>query len=114
VRQGTDSSDHAGVDACDPSGCPCLPHIIALPIAAQRLDASVALVPDQCRSLLDDLAQIADPRQQRGRRHALGALLAVAGAAARAFPLDLRAASLVRPGWLVWMQSIGVVPRYRE
>jgi hypothetical protein len=31
-----------------------------------------------CRSLLDDLATITDPRRRRGRRHALGAVLAVA------------------------------------
>jgi hypothetical protein len=29
--------------------------------AARRPDAPVALAPDQCRSLLDDLAQITDP-----------------------------------------------------
>jgi len=52
-----------------------------IPTAAQRLDVPVALAPDQCRSLLDDLARIADPRQRRGRRHALGAVLAVAVAA---------------------------------
>ncbi|HEV8648087.1 MAG TPA: transposase family protein [Actinomycetes bacterium] len=55
----------------------CLP-IIPIPAAAQRLAPPAALAPDQCRSLLDDLAQIADPRHQRGRRHALGAVLAVA------------------------------------
>jgi DDE_Tnp_1-associated len=32
----------------------------------------------QCRDLLDDLAQIADPRHRRGRRHTLVAVLAVA------------------------------------
>jgi hypothetical protein len=52
-----------------------------IPAAAQRLDAPVALAPDQCRSLLGSLAQITDPRQRRGRRHALGAVLAVAVAA---------------------------------
>jgi predicted transposase YbfD/YdcC len=49
--------------------------------AAQALDAPVALAPDQCRDLLGYLAQITDPRQRRGRRHALGAVLAVAVAA---------------------------------
>jgi DDE_Tnp_1-associated/Transposase DDE domain len=49
-----------------------------IPAAAKRLDAPVALAPDQCRSLLDELAQITDPRQRRGRRHTLGGVLAVA------------------------------------
>jgi predicted transposase YbfD/YdcC len=52
-----------------------------IPAAAQRLDVPVVLAPAQCRSLLDDLATITDPRQRRGRRHALGAVLAVAVAA---------------------------------
>jgi predicted transposase YbfD/YdcC len=52
-----------------------------IPAAAHRLDAATALTPDQCRDLLDYLAQIADPRHRRGRRHALGAVLAVAVAA---------------------------------
>jgi hypothetical protein len=58
---------------------------------AQRLDAPVALAPDQCRSLLDDLATIADPRQRRGRRHALGTVLAVAVAAVLAGASSLAA-----------------------
>jgi predicted transposase YbfD/YdcC len=49
-----------------------------LPAAVQRLDGPAALAPDQCRDLLDYLAQIADPRHRRGRRHALVAVLAVA------------------------------------
>jgi predicted transposase YbfD/YdcC len=53
----------------------------SIPALAHRLDALVALAPSQCRSLLDDLAQITDPRQRRGRRHALTAVLAVAVAA---------------------------------
>jgi DDE_Tnp_1-associated len=52
-----------------------------IPAAAKRLDTPVVLAPEQCRSLLDDLANIADPRKRRGRRHALGAVLAVAVAA---------------------------------
>jgi DDE_Tnp_1-associated len=40
-----------------------------------------ALTPQQYRSLLDYLAQVSDPRHRRGRRHALGAVLAVAVAA---------------------------------
>src|SRR6266545_1563028 len=55
-----------------------------IPAAAKRLDAPLTLAPDQCRSLLDDLAQLADPRCRRGRRHALGAVLAVAVARATA------------------------------
>ena len=49
--------------------------------AAQRPAAPAALAPDQCRSLLEHLAQLADPRQRRGRRHALGTVLAVAACA---------------------------------
>jgi hypothetical protein len=49
-----------------------------LPAAVQRLGAPAALAPDQCRDLLDYLAQVADPRHRRGRRHALVAVLAVA------------------------------------
>ena len=52
-----------------------------IPTAAKWLDAPVALAPDQCRSLLEDLAKIADPRKPRGRRHALATVLAVAVAA---------------------------------
>jgi predicted transposase YbfD/YdcC len=52
-----------------------------IPTAAQQLDAPLALAPAQCRSLLDDLAKLTDPRKRRGRRHALGAVLAVAVAA---------------------------------
>jgi hypothetical protein len=32
-----------------------------IPAVAQRLDAPAALAPNQCRDLLDYLAQIADP-----------------------------------------------------
>ena len=49
------------------------------------------LAPDQCRSLLDHLAQIPDPRQRRGRRHALGVVLAVAVAAVLAGAKSLAA-----------------------
>jgi predicted transposase YbfD/YdcC len=52
-----------------------------IPAAAHRLDAPAALTPNQCRDLLDYLARIADPRHRRGRRHTLGAVLAVAVAA---------------------------------
>jgi DDE_Tnp_1-associated/Transposase DDE domain len=50
------------------------------PIAAvtQRLDPSAALAPHQCCDLLGYLAQIADPRHRRGRRHALVGVLGVA------------------------------------
>jgi DDE_Tnp_1-associated len=47
--------------------------------------------PDQCRSLLDHLATITDPRQRRGRRHTLGAVLAVAVAAVMAGARSLAA-----------------------
>jgi predicted transposase YbfD/YdcC len=62
-----------------------------IPAAAKRLQAPVTLAPDQCRSLLDDLAQLADPRKRRGRRHALGAVLAVAVAATLAGARSLAA-----------------------
>jgi len=62
-----------------------------IPAVAQRLVAPAALAPDQCRSLLGYLAQIADPRHRRGRRHALGAVLAVAVAAVLAGARSLAA-----------------------
>ncbi len=60
-----------------------MPACSSSPIAAvaQRLAPPAPLAPDQCRSLLEDLAQITDPRHRRGRRHALGSVLAVAVAA---------------------------------
>jgi len=62
-----------------------------IPAVAQRLAAPAALAPDQCRDLLGYLAQIADPRHRRGRRHALGAVLAVAVAAVLAGARSLAA-----------------------
>jgi DDE_Tnp_1-associated len=62
-----------------------------IPAVAHRLTAPAAVAPDQCRSLLDDLAHIADPRHRRGRRHALGAVLAVAVAAVLAGAKSLAA-----------------------
>ncbi len=59
-----------------------------IPPAAQR---PAALAPDQCRSLLEHLAQLADPRQRRGRRHALGTVLAVAACAVLAGATSLAA-----------------------
>jgi predicted transposase YbfD/YdcC len=56
-----------------------------------RLDAPLTLAPAQCRSLLDGLANIADPRKRRGRRHPLGAVLAVAVAATLAGARSLAA-----------------------
>jgi DDE_Tnp_1-associated len=50
-----------------------------------------ALAPSQCRSLLDHLAHIADPRQRRGRRHTRAAVLAVAVAAVLAGARSLAA-----------------------
>jgi hypothetical protein len=46
--------------------------------AAAHAAAPAALTSDQCRSLLEDLAQLADPRQRRGQRHALVGVLGVA------------------------------------
>jgi hypothetical protein len=54
------------------------PFIIPIPAVADRLARPPALAPDQCRSLLGYLAQIADPRHRRGRRHALVGVLGVA------------------------------------
>jgi predicted transposase YbfD/YdcC len=48
-----------------------------IPTAAHAA-APAALTSNQCRSLLEDLAQLADPRQRRGRRHALVGVLGVA------------------------------------
>jgi predicted transposase YbfD/YdcC len=62
-----------------------------IPALAHRLNAPVAVAQAQCRSLLDDLAQITDPRQRRGRRHALTAVLAVAVAAVLAGARSLAA-----------------------
>jgi predicted transposase YbfD/YdcC len=62
-----------------------------IPTAAKRLDAPLALAADQCRSLLDDLAQLTDPRKRRGRRHALATVLAVAVAAVLAGARSLTA-----------------------
>jgi predicted transposase YbfD/YdcC len=56
-----------------------LPACSSSPIpAAAHAVAPAALASDQCRSLLADLAQLPDPRRRRGRRRALGAVLAVA------------------------------------
>jgi predicted transposase YbfD/YdcC len=59
--------------------------------AAHRLDPPAALAPDQCRGLLDYLAQLPDPRHRRGRRHALATVLAVAVAAVLAGARSLAA-----------------------
>jgi len=68
-----------GIQAHDQTGPPCLPvHHLPFLGLPSGLAAPAALAPDQCRDLLGYLAQIADPRHRRGRRHALGAVLAVA------------------------------------
>jgi predicted transposase YbfD/YdcC len=58
-----------------------------IPGAAHRRDAPAALAPEQCRDLLDYLAQIADPRHRRGRRHTPVTVLAVAAVLAGASSL---------------------------
>ena len=70
-----------------------MPACSSSPIAAiaQRLAVPAALAPDQCRSLLDHLAQISDSRHRRGRRHMLVAVLAVAVAAVLAGAKSLTA-----------------------
>lgn len=62
-----------------------------IPTAAKQLDAPIALAPAQCRNLLGDLTQLTDPRQRRGRRHALATVLAVAVAAVLAGAKSLAA-----------------------
>jgi DDE_Tnp_1-associated len=62
-----------------------------IPAVAQRLVAPAALAPNQCRDLLGYLAQIADPRHRRGRRHPLSTVLAVAVAAVLAGARSLAA-----------------------
>ena len=67
--------------------------LLIIPIPAVAHPAvPAALAPHQCRSLLDHLAQLADPRHRRGRRHALGAVLAVVVAAVRLARSDITAA----------------------
>ena len=75
-----------------------------IPTAAKWLDAPVALGSDRCRSLLEDLAKIADPRKRCGRRHALATVLAVAVAAVLAGARSLVAigewaADAPQPAW---------------
>ena len=62
--------------------------IIPIPAAAHAA-APAALTSDQCRSLLEDLAQLADPRQRRGRRHALVGVLGVAVSAVDGLEFNL-------------------------
>jgi hypothetical protein len=62
-----------------------------IPAAAHRLDAAAALAPHQDHDLLGCLAQLADPRHRRGRRHALTTVLAVAVAAVLAGARSLAA-----------------------
>jgi hypothetical protein len=70
-----------------------VPACSSSPIAAvaHRPATPAMLAPDQCRILLGYLAQIADSRHRRGRRHALGAVLAVAVAAVLAGARSLAA-----------------------
>ena len=59
--------------------------------AAAHAAAPAALTSAQCRSLLDYLAQLADPRHHRGRRHPLAGVLGVAVAAVLAGARSLAA-----------------------
>jgi predicted transposase YbfD/YdcC len=61
------------------------------PIPVVHPAAPAALTGDQCRSLLDSLAHLADPRQRRGRRHRLVGVLGVAVAAVLAGARSLAA-----------------------
>jgi DDE_Tnp_1-associated len=80
-----------GVNAYDPSGSVPAPTSSRVPTAPQRPVAPVALALAQCRDLLGYLATITDPRQRRGRRHTLAAVLAVAVAAVLAGARSLAA-----------------------
>jgi DDE_Tnp_1-associated len=90
-QTGTGPSDHMGVNAYDPSGSVPAPTSSRVPTAPQRPVAPVALALAQCRDLLGYLATITDPRQRRGRRHTLAAVLAVAVAAVLAGARSLAA-----------------------
>jgi hypothetical protein len=57
------------------------------------------LAPGQYHSLLEHLATITDPRQRRGRRHALATVLAVAVAAVLAGATSLAAIALHGGSW---------------
>jgi hypothetical protein len=97
----------------DRRACLC---IISHSAVAQRLAAPAALAPDQCRNLVDSLAQIADPRHRRGRRHALGAVLAVAAAAVLAGARSLAAigewaSDAPQPVWPRWGCATTAAPR---
>jgi hypothetical protein len=59
--------------------------------AAAHAAAPAALTSAQCRSPLDYLAQLADPRHHRGRRHPLAGVLGVAVAAVLAGARSLAA-----------------------
>jgi predicted transposase YbfD/YdcC len=62
-----------------------------IPAVAQRLAPPAVLAPDQCRSLLGYLHEIADPRHRRGRRHPLVGVLGVAVCAVLASARSLAA-----------------------
>jgi hypothetical protein len=72
---GTAPGDQVVVEAYEQTGGRCLP--LHHPHTCWRLAAGGArcAAPEQCRDLLGYLAQIADPREQRGRRHALTTVL---------------------------------------
>jgi hypothetical protein len=59
--------------------------------AAAHAAATAALTSAQCRSPLEYLAQLADPRHHRGRRHLLAGVLGVAVAAVLAGARSLAA-----------------------
>jgi hypothetical protein len=79
-----------------------------IPTAASRLDAPVALAADQCRSLLNDLAQLTDPRKRRGRRHALATMLARADPDALDRVVAQWLANQQPPPARTWRQAVAV------
>jgi DDE_Tnp_1-associated len=65
----------------DHNGHPCLPGSSPIPPAFSQLGHALPLQAAEARHLLAYLATIPDPRQRRGRRHPLLAILAMAAAA---------------------------------
>jgi DDE_Tnp_1-associated len=84
--------DHVAANTHDQSGPPCLPaHHLPLLLSLVGWRRPPRWHPTSAVTFLGYLAQLADPRRRRGRRHALGAVLAVAVAAVLAGASSLAA-----------------------